>query len=106
MLFNENVLNIIQNFIPHDTVTFDDRNPSWITSRIKKMINNKNLAFKPFDNKKGFANNSSNLERFSYLQHKLGLGSLIETQKREYFSQKLLKSYLILVSVQKPTGLF
>ena len=52
MLFNETVLNIIQNFIPHDTVTFDDRNPSWITSRIKKMINNKNLAFKPLRIKK------------------------------------------------------
>ena len=52
MLFNETVFNIIQNFIPHDTVTFDDRNPSWITSRIKKMINNKNLAFKPLRIKK------------------------------------------------------
>ena len=69
MLFNEAVLNIIQNFIPRDTVTFDDRDLSWITSRIRKMINDKNLAFKRFENKKGFANNSSNLERFSSLQN-------------------------------------
>ena len=77
MLFNEAILNIVQNFIPHDTITFDDRDPSWITSRIEKMINDKNLAFKRFENKKGFANNSSNLKRFSSLQNKLG--SLIET---------------------------
>ena len=36
MLFNETVLNIIRNFLPHETVTFVDRDPSWITSRIKK----------------------------------------------------------------------
>ena len=28
MLFNNTVLNIIRNFIPHETVTFDDREPS------------------------------------------------------------------------------
>ena len=36
LLFNETVLNIIRNFIPHEAVTFDDRDPPWITSRIKK----------------------------------------------------------------------
>ena len=36
MLFNETVLNIIRNFIPHEVVTFDDRDTPWITSRIKK----------------------------------------------------------------------
>ena len=36
MLFNETVLNIIRNVIPHETVTIDDRDPPWIASRIKK----------------------------------------------------------------------
>ena len=82
MLFNETILDIIRNFIPHETVTFDDRDPP---SRIKKMINDKNLVFKRFVNKKGFVNNSSNLERFSSLQNKLN--SLIKTSKQEYFSK-------------------
>ena len=64
------------------------------------MIFDKNLAFKCFVNKKGFINTSSNLERFSSPQNKLS--SLTETSKQEY----LIKSYLILVSVQKHTGLF
>ena len=36
LLFNETVLNIIRNFIPHEAVTFDDSDPPWIISRIKK----------------------------------------------------------------------
>ena len=64
MLFNKTVLKIIRSFIPHETVTSDDRDPPSITSRIRKMINDKNLTFKRFVNKKGFVNNSSNLERF------------------------------------------
>ena len=85
MLFNETILDIIRNYIPHETVTFDDRDPPWITSRIKKMINDKNLVFKRFVIKKGFVNNSSNLKRFSSLQNKLN--SLIKTSKQEYFSK-------------------
>ena len=85
MLFNKTVLKIIRNFIPHETVTFDDRDPPWITSRIKKLINDKNLIFKRFVNKKGLINNSSNLERFSSFQNKLS--SLIPTSKQEYFSK-------------------
>ena len=79
MLFNKTIHNIIRNF------TFDDRDPSLITSRIKEVITNKNVAFNRFGNKKGFVNNSSNLERFSSLQNKLS--SLIETSKPEYFSK-------------------
>ena len=64
MLFNETVLNI-QNFVPHETATLDERDPPLITSPIKKIINDKNLDFKRFVNEKGFVNNSSNLGRFS-----------------------------------------
>ena len=95
ILFNKTVLNITQNFISHEIVTFDDRDPPWVTSRLKKMIHDKNLAFKRFVNKKGFVNNSSKLERFSSVLNKLS--SLIETSKQEYFlkiAKKFLKSFL------------
>ena len=49
------------------------------------IINLKNLAFKRFLNKKGFVNNSSNLEWFSPLQNKLS--SLTQIAKEEYFSK-------------------
>ena len=49
------------------------------------MINDKNLVFKHFVNKKGFVNNSSNLGRLSSPQNKLS--SLIKTSKQKYFSK-------------------
>ena len=42
MLFSETVFNITRNSIPHETLTFDKRCPPLETSRIKKMINEKN----------------------------------------------------------------
>ena len=81
MLFNKTFFNIIRNFIPLETVTFDDRESPWITYH-KNPNNHKNLVFKHFMNKEGFANNIGNLERFSSLQNKLS--SLIEASKQEY----------------------
>ena len=34
-LFNQTIKNILCNFIPHETVTCDDRDPPWINSKIK-----------------------------------------------------------------------
>ena len=84
MLFNETVLNIIRSFIPHESVTFGERDPPWTTSHIKKIINDENV--KRFVKKKGFVYNSSSLERYSSLQNKLS-SSLIETSKQKYFSK-------------------
>ena len=40
------LLNIIHNFIPHERVACDDRDPPWINNEIKKLINEKNFAYK------------------------------------------------------------
>ena len=37
-LFNQTIKSILCNFIPHETVTCDDRDPPWITSKIKRLI--------------------------------------------------------------------
>ena len=44
--FTKTLLNIIQNFIPHETIICDDRYPPWINTEIKKLMIKKNLAFK------------------------------------------------------------
>ena len=44
--FTKTLLNIIQNFIPHETIICDDRDPPWINKEIKKLMTEKNLAFK------------------------------------------------------------
>ena len=41
------LLNIIQNFIPHETITCDDRHPPWVNKEIKTLIMiQKNLVLK------------------------------------------------------------
>ena len=41
-LFNKTVKNIISNYIPHKTVTSDDRDPPWINKKAKQLILEKN----------------------------------------------------------------
>ena len=60
-VFNETILNVICNFIPHQTVTCDDRDPPWMTSLIKKTNNDKNLFYKRFVKNPNFTNNKVSL---------------------------------------------
>ena len=35
-IFNQTIINILCNFIPHEIVLFDDRDPPWVNKEIKK----------------------------------------------------------------------
>ena len=43
-LFNQTIKNIRCNFIPHETVSYDDSDAPWINSKIKALIQKKNFA--------------------------------------------------------------
>ena len=45
-LFNETIVDIMSNFIPNETVIFDDRDPPWLNKNVKNMINCKNAIYK------------------------------------------------------------
>ena len=92
VLFNETILNLICNFIPHEIVTCDDRDTPWMTRLIKKAINYKNLFYQHFVKSKDFKNNNSNLERLRSLQN-----NLINTIETHNISQQLPKNYLTLI---------
>ena len=83
--------NIIQNFIPHETVTCDDRDPPWMTRFIKKAINGNNLLHKCFVKNRGFGNNNSGLESLRLLQN--NLSNIIETTKQQYFAKICQKNF-------------
>ena len=95
LLFNETILNIIRNFIPHGIVTCDDRNPPthvttgthppWMTRLIKKAIKDKNLFYQHFVKNTDFTKNDINLERFCSLQN--NLTNTVETTKQQYFAK-------------------
>ena len=36
-IFNETIFNIMKNFIPHKTKTFNDRKPPWVNNQVKTM---------------------------------------------------------------------
>ena len=75
----KSLLNIIQNFIPHETVICDDRDPPWINKEIKKLMLEKNLAFKSYCH----SNESMFLfEKFKALQYQLNIS--IEESKEKY----------------------
>ena len=45
-IFNETILNILRNFILHETVLCDDRDPPWFNNKIKSLIHQKSITFK------------------------------------------------------------
>ena len=77
--FTKTLLNIIQNFIPHETIICDDRDPPWINKEIKKLMIDKNLAFKSYccSNRNMFL-----LDKFKALQYQLLIS--IEESKEKY----------------------
>ena len=71
-LFNRTIKNILRNFIPHETITYDDRDSPCINSSIRRLIQDKNEAYKHF---KGSHNNNQYLENFQSLQNLLGIST-------------------------------
>ena len=47
-LFNKTIKNIIQNDIVHETITYDDRDLTWINKDMKELIHDKSLAYKSY----------------------------------------------------------
>ena len=75
-LYNRAIKNILQNYIPHEIITCDDRDS------IRRLIQDKNEAYKRF---KRSNNNSQYFEKFQYLQNLLGVS--IEASKERYYSR-------------------
>ena len=38
-IFNKSILNILHNFIPHEKLIVDGKDPTWLTNNIKNLIN-------------------------------------------------------------------
>ena len=47
-MFNKTIKNIMSNYIPHETIICDDRDPPRINKNIKQLILNKNHAYKSY----------------------------------------------------------
>ena len=61
-LFNQTFKNILHNFVPHETVTSDNKDPPWINSKINDLIQKKNIA------KKYYFQNNKDIQLFRGFQ--------------------------------------
>ena len=81
-LFNRTIKNILSNYIPHEIIICDDRDPPWINNRVKEIINEKNDTFQCYLH----GNNDPKLiTKVEYLPNELK--SLIEANKEKYYSR-------------------
>ena len=96
-IFNSTILNILINFIPHESVVCDDKDPPWFNKKIRALIQEKNVAFK------NYRNNSSNIAlkcRLKYLQ--TCLNASIEVAKEKYYHNTVNK----LMNTQKNSKVY
>ena len=81
-LFNKTIKNIVSNYIPHEKIVSNDRDPPWINKNVKKLTNDKNHAYKSYRQNE---NNSPTFQIFQFLQSKLNY--LIEESKHKYHAR-------------------
>ena len=80
-IFNRTILNILSNFVPHEIIVFDKKDPPWFDNRIEILIQEKNDTYKIYRHNK---NNPDSLYRLQFLQE--GLSTSIESCKERYYT--------------------
>ena len=93
-IFNKTVLNVLSNFIPHEVVVCDDKDPPWFNGKIKLLINEKLRTYNVYH--KNIENNQL-CKNLSSLQQRLH--DLIDDSKQKYFLRLTQK----LNTIQKST---
>ena len=62
------VQNTLSNFISHQAITIDDKDPPWCNSKIKSLLQEKNKIYKNFRKER---NNIQLLRKLEHLQNRL-----------------------------------
>ena len=89
LISNNTVLNILSNFIPHETIVCDDKDLPWFNYKIKALIQAKNTAFNNFRNNSG---NSELERRLVSLQERVKASTESSRQKYYYRIVNKLKN--------------
>ena len=88
-IFNRTVKNILSHYIPHETITGDDSNPTWINKNVSQLILEENQVYKSFLQSNKFL---QLLNQCQFLQMKLNSLSE-ESNERHYIrSSKVVRS--------------
>ena len=79
-IFNKTVFNVLSNFIPHEVIVCDDKDPPWFNGKIKSLINEKLRTYNAYRKNIG---NSQLRKNLSSLQQRLR--DLIDDSKEKIF---------------------
>ena len=103
VIFNNTILNILSNFVSHETIVCDDKDPPWFNNKIKTLIQAKNAGFNNFHNNNG----NSELKRH-LVSFQERVKASIESSREKYYyrivnklnnTQKNSKSYWSLLKI-------
>ena len=78
-IFNETILNIMKNFIPHETKIFNDQEPPWINNKVKTMIQGKNEIYQLY------LKNKSNMLAIKLETWQNLIYETLESRKNNYY---------------------
>ena len=81
-MFNKSVLNVLSNFIPHETILCADKDPPWFNSQIKSILQAKNKVSKNYKKTK---TNMELLNKLNFPQE--GLNGLINKSKSNNYER-------------------
>ena len=85
-ILNNTINNVLSNFIPHETITCDDRKLPWFNKNIINLIKSKNIFYKSHTTNE---NSTEKKEAIKALQNKLTF--TIENVKNEYYFKLSMK---------------
>ena len=97
-IFNETILNVLSNYIPHETLTCDDKDPPWLNSRIKSLLQDKNKLYKDIRRSN---TNAQLLNKLNHLQEQLNF--LINRSKQNYYA-RMAKNLLMSAKTVRHIG--
>ena len=80
-VLTKTLLNIMNNFIPNETILADDRDPPLITRKLKSIIQEKGLFYKKYLK----PNKQETFQAFSQIQERVRLAN--EDSKKKYYEK-------------------
>ena len=92
-VLTKTLLIIMSNFIPNETILVDDRDPPWITRKLKSVIQEKNLFCKKYLK----PNNQETFQAFSQIQERVRLAIEDSKKKKKYYEKLSNKLSISLV---------
>ena len=80
LIFLIKLFNIPSNFIPHEIIVCNDKDPAWFNNSIKTLIQEKNATYKIYRHNK---DNPDLIYRLQFLQERLSTS--VDSSKERYY---------------------